>query len=127
MQVAIRWRHLPHLFGPSISHDFCRQQITNPVVQFESVSSRTVDIDRVHVDLYRLDNASELDNLGLRDLLPGSRLWLIEWPEKGAGRLPPADLTLHWRVEGQGRAVNLQANTPRGQQWLGRLPAGAVS
>ena len=59
----------------------------------------------VHVDLYRLIDPAELDNLGLRDLLAGSRLWLIEWPEKGQGRVPAPDVTLSLRVAGEGRML----------------------
>jgi tRNA threonylcarbamoyl adenosine modification protein YjeE len=81
----------------------------------------------VHIDLYRLVDPSELENLGLRDLLAGSSLWLIEWPEKGEGRLPKPDATLHWLVQGGGRLVRLKAFTETGQQWLACLPAGPVS
>jgi tRNA threonylcarbamoyl adenosine modification protein YjeE len=45
-----------------------------------------------HYDLYRIENASEMDELGLDDaLIEGAAL--IEWPERAAGRLPPD--TLH--------------------------------
>ena len=40
-----------------------------------------------HLDLYRIGQAGELDFLGLDE---GSAvLWLVEWPERGAGALPP--------------------------------------
>lgn len=48
----------------------------------------------VHLDLYRLADPEELDYLGLRDLLERPGLILVEWPERGAGALPPADLEL---------------------------------
>jgi len=44
----------------------------------------------LHVDLYRLDQPDELDELGLDDVLYDSAL-LIEWPERaGQGRWPDA-------------------------------------
>jgi tRNA threonylcarbamoyladenosine biosynthesis protein TsaE len=46
----------------------------------------------IHLDLYRLQDPDELENLGLADYHRPGHLWLIEWPERGAGRLPPADL-----------------------------------
>jgi tRNA threonylcarbamoyladenosine biosynthesis protein TsaE len=46
----------------------------------------------VHLDLYRLRDPEELENLGLADYHRPGFLWLIEWPERGAERLPPVDL-----------------------------------
>lgn len=46
----------------------------------------------IHLDLYRLQDPDELENLGLADYHRPGHLWLIEWPERGVGRLPPADL-----------------------------------
>jgi N-acetylmuramate 1-kinase len=42
----------------------------------------------VHADLYRVNNASELEEIGLSPL-PEGTLALIEWPERAAGALPP--------------------------------------
>jgi len=37
--------------------------------------------DRVyHVDLYRIKDESELENIGLREILEGNNLVFIEWP-----------------------------------------------
>ena len=46
----------------------------------------------IHLDLYRLQDPDELENLGLADYHRPGHLWLVEWPERGAGRLPPVDL-----------------------------------
>src|SRR5258708_10007500 len=48
----------------------------------------------VHVDLYRVRVPSELESLGLREWARTGHVWLIEWPERGGTRLPPADLTV---------------------------------
>lgn len=45
-----------------------------------------------HLDLYRLADQREVEALGIRDLLHPSALLLIEWPSRGAGALPAADL-----------------------------------
>lgn len=55
---------------------------------------RLQERDVVHCDLYRLRHPDELDDLGLRDLQTPGSLLLVEWPEKAAGRLGPADLEL---------------------------------
>jgi tRNA threonylcarbamoyladenosine biosynthesis protein TsaE len=48
----------------------------------------------VHLDLYRMRDPSELEPLGLRDEARAGYLWLIEWPQRGEGWLPPVDLIL---------------------------------
>jgi len=47
-----------------------------------------------HLDLYRLAGADEVEALGLRDLLEDTAVLLIEWPARGAGFLPSADLEI---------------------------------
>jgi len=74
----------------------------------------------VHVDLYRLRTRTEVDELGLRDLV-GPCLLLVEWPEKGGGALPPADLELLLNYAGDGRQARLSAGTPLGSTWLENL------
>lgn len=61
----------------------------------------------VHLDLYRLADARELEPLGLRDYPPERCWWLIEWPERAAGRLPPAALTVALAHDGEGRRAVL--------------------
>lgn len=72
-----------------------------------------------HLDLYRIGNAGELDFLGLDDA--SADLWLIEWPERGAGGLPPLDLVVALDIDGHGRRARLQAHSPTGEAWLQRL------
>lgn len=81
----------------------------------------------VHLDLYRLQDPEELENLGLRDLLDGSRLWLVEWPDRGAGLLPAADVELGIQVEGEGRRLTATAHSESGRQWLAGFVAGPSS
>lgn len=80
--------------------------------------------EALHLDLYRIGDAAELDFLGLDDIDPV--LWLVEWPERGAGALPQADLAVSLAVEGGGRSATLAAGTSAGRDWLSalRLPAG---
>lgn len=42
----------------------------------------------LHLDLYRLIDPSEVEQLGLRDYPPEHTIWLVEWPERGEGHLP---------------------------------------
>ena len=76
-----------------------------------------------HLDLYRLADPEELDYLGLRDLDEPGAIFLVEWPERGRGALPPADLEAHLEHAGDGRRARLEALGPRGKAWLERLEA----
>jgi tRNA threonylcarbamoyladenosine biosynthesis protein TsaE len=62
----------------------------------------------LHLDLYRLGDATELEQLGVYDTPPSGSVWLVEWPEKGAGELPPADLGIFLAVSGGGRELRLE-------------------
>lgn len=72
-----------------------------------------------HLDLYRIGGAGELDFLGLEDA--EATLWLVEWPERGRGALPPADLEVSLAMDGTGRQVRLQALSDQAVAWLRRL------
>jgi len=77
--------------------------------------------EAVHLDLYRIAAATELEFLGLDDLSTQAALWLIEWPERGGHALPPADLHVRLAVAGEGRDAVLESASPVGMAWLQRL------
>ena len=81
-------------------------------------SYRVGDRDVHHLDLYRLADPGELEWLGLADLWGGSTLVLIEWPERGAGAMPPPDLLLRLAHSGQRRSLEAEPLSARGKQWL---------
>lgn len=41
-----------------------------------------------HVDLYRLDNESQLTNIGWDDLMSERAVVIVEWPERAGDRMP---------------------------------------
>lgn len=69
-----------------------------------------------HFDLYRLSDPEELEYLGIRDYFSTGMLSLIEWPDKGVGFLPQADLEVHLALQGEGRMLSYQSFTERGDQ-----------
>lgn len=80
-----------------------------------------------HLDLYRLADPGELDFLGLADLLGPGNLLLVEWPERGGDRVPPADLKIALDYQGSGRVAICTASSAAGIGVLGALevaPAG---
>ena len=63
-----------------------------------------------HLDLYRLTDPIQLEELGVRDLLQPRAVLLVEWPER-AGGLLHADLAVHLAYPEQGvegRQLQLQ-------------------
>ena len=74
-----------------------------------------------HLDLYRIADPSELEWLGLDALAEPAALVLVEWPERGAGALPAADLELRLDYAADGRHALLRAFTGRGERLLARL------
>lgn len=75
----------------------------------------------IHVDLYRLQSLTEIDELGLRDAMGPGALLLVEWPEKGGAALPPADLELTLRYADAARHATLRAATSLAGEWLENL------
>lgn len=62
-------------------------------------------VEALHLDLYRLNGPEELEHLGLADYFRPGTLWLIEWPEKGAGRLPRPDLRFEFSILDGGHRI----------------------
>jgi tRNA threonylcarbamoyladenosine biosynthesis protein TsaE len=74
-----------------------------------------------HVDLYRIEDAQEFDELGLDDARVDSVL-VIEWPERLGTRLWPDALRIDLAVEGtlEGAGRRLTATVP--PSWKTRWP-----
>jgi tRNA threonylcarbamoyladenosine biosynthesis protein TsaE len=78
----------------------------------------------VHLDLYRLRDPAELEHLGLREWGRPGCLWLIEWPERAAGLLPRADLTVSLAAGLHAHEASVAAETAVGGGWLQRAFSG---
>lgn len=67
-----------------------------------------------HADLYRIEDAGELDELGLDSASEG--ILLVEWPDKAGDTAWPQALGLTLEF-GEGGERRLTANTPPSWQW----------
>lgn len=85
----------------------------------EPYNYRGVDI--YHFDLYRLGDPEELEYIGFRDYFDGSSVCLVEWPEKGAGMLPTADLGIFVKHMDGGRQLRILSSGQRGEIILKKI------
>jgi len=74
-----------------------------------------------HFDLYRLGHPAELEEMGLRDFLDGESVAMVEWPSRGAGVLPVADLAVTIEFDGSARLLGLNPHSEAGEKLARRL------
>ena len=84
-------------------------------------------INIYHFDLYRLGEPEELEFMGIRDYFAPENLCLVEWPVRGEGYLPEADLLATMTVADLGagatlgRQCEVKANTAHGEELVNAL------
>ncbi|MCK7458924.1 tRNA (adenosine(37)-N6)-threonylcarbamoyltransferase complex ATPase subunit type 1 TsaE [Idiomarina aminovorans] len=74
-----------------------------------------------HFDLYRLADPEELEYMGIRDYFAEDTLNFIEWPDKGFGWLPGADIEVQIEYAGNGRKMTFSARTEAGKKIIRTL------
>jgi tRNA threonylcarbamoyladenosine biosynthesis protein TsaE len=74
-----------------------------------------------HFDFYRLQDPQELEHIGIRDYFALPAICLIEWPDKGVGFLPAADIACYISMTEAIRNVRLEANSTHGEEILAKL------
>lgn len=79
------------------------------IQEYDTVRGRIV-----HSDLYRLNDVSEIEELGLAEAFQDSAV-LVEWPERLEGAVPEDRLEVHLSMAGEGREAKLIASGPRGE------------
>ena len=74
-----------------------------------------------HFDFYRFADPSEWETAGLAECFRDDAVCLVEWPERVAGLLPPADVDMvlaHPVAGGAGRELAVSAHSESGEQCL---------
>ncbi|WP_086930331.1 tRNA (adenosine(37)-N6)-threonylcarbamoyltransferase complex ATPase subunit type 1 TsaE [Agarilytica rhodophyticola] len=82
------------------------------------------DLDGIqvyHFDLYRLGDPEELEFMGIRDYFGENTVALIEWPQKGHGYIPKADMIVSLNPMDEGRKLTITSKTERGVAVLSLL------
>ena len=75
-----------------------------------------------HFDLYRVNDPEELEYIGIRDYFAyDGVIYIVEWPERGGGVLPKADLKINILYDGTARKVSIKAGSVAGHVLLDRL------
>ena len=95
---------------------------TYAVLESYRVPEGAGQLDLSHLDFYRFSDPQEWEDAGFRDLFAAPGLKLVEWPERAAGLLPPADL----RVFIQSRPGAAEGDAPRQVRLEGWSPTGAT-
>jgi len=76
----------------------------------------------VHLDLYRLQSANEVEALALPEFLLQRHMIFVEWPERGEGALPDADVRVRIDYAGAARVLMADPLTVAGetivQEWF---------
>ncbi|MCL1066788.1 tRNA (adenosine(37)-N6)-threonylcarbamoyltransferase complex ATPase subunit type 1 TsaE [Shewanella olleyana] len=79
------------------------------------------DMEVFHFDLYRLLDPEELEYMGIRDYFTEKSISIIEWPDRGHGLIPEADLAIHLSYQGEQREVEISGLTASGQLIVDKL------
>lgn len=85
-------------------------------------SAKSISLHHIHhFDLYRLSDPEELEYLGGRDYFSRESLCLVEWPERGTGWLPAADIEITLEYQVDGRNVIAESHSEKGKTLLSAL------
>ncbi len=95
--------------------------VTSPTFTLVRSYPTAFGVELIHVDVYRLDQLSEIVALGLPEMLEYGAVAAIEWGGRAVAALGPEYLAVRFTLTeaGEERLVTL---TPSGSRWQSRWP-----
>ncbi len=96
------------------------REVTSP--SFVLVNEYQGRVPIYHLDLYRLPEAAEVEELGWTEFMGGPGVTVVEWAERAAELLPQdrIDIDIHW-VGLEERAFRFEGKGPGGAETVRRL------
>lgn len=82
---------------------------------FTLVNPYTGSLPVHHIDLYRIEKESDLEELGLEEILGGEGVAIVEWAERLGPWTPPRAVVVRFAdLGGSGREITIEDGRPPG-------------
>ena len=99
--------------GISLALGVAEDEVTSPTFAIMNVYEGE-EMEVRHFDLYRLNRAEELEDIGFDEYAGGDGVTLIEWAELFPDQLPEEYMQVTLLLDGAGRKAVL---TPKGERY----------
>ena len=99
--------------GISLALGVAEDEVTSPTFAIMNVYEGE-ELEVRHFDLYRLNRAEELEDIGFDEYAGGEGVTLIEWAELFPDQLPEEYMQVTLLLDGAGRKAVL---TPKGERY----------
>ena len=107
-------------YGIAQGLEVTEQYITSPTFTF--VNEYTGRVPFYHIDLYRINDPGELENIGFEEYLESDGVTVIEWAERAENELPAKNLSVYLSsLDETNREIGFLAEGERYEELLKEL------
>ena len=107
-------------YGVALGLEVKEQYITSPT--FTLVNEYEGRVPFYHIDLYRLTDPDELENIGFEEYIDSDGVTVIEWAERAEDELPLERLSVYFTyVDDKSRELGFLAEGERYEKMLEEL------